>query len=135
MRFEHVLLPALCSQAHAAISFGQQEKLYDRENHHIAWWEGQSACSVKSAVEMGYTTVSLCSMKFKLPGDNTEYHAAYCGTNDFAIYRADGSLYGKCLGKDYGKKIDCGAVDHDVVKHYVLIRRGLYTKLMHKARA
>lgn len=46
-------------------------------------------------------------------------HAAYCGTNDLAIYRADGSLYGKCSGRDYGKKIDCGAVDHDVVKHYV----------------
>ncbi|PTD07122.1 hypothetical protein FCULG_00006327 [Fusarium culmorum] len=114
MQLTTALLAVLCSQAHAAISFGQQEKLYDRENHHIAWWEGQSACSQNSAVELGYASVNLCSMKFKLPD-----HAAYCGTNDLAIYRADGSLYGKCSGRDYGKKIDCGAVDHDVVKHYV----------------
>ncbi|KAF4333108.1 aldehyde reductase II [Fusarium beomiforme] len=118
MRFETILLATLCSRAYAAISFGQQTQYYDKENHHIAWWEGKSPCSEKSATVLGYANVNLCSNKFKLPGDDAEYHAAYCGTDDLAIYRADGSLYGKCSGKDYNKKIGCSGGDHDVIKHY-----------------
>ncbi|KAF5599875.1 hypothetical protein FPANT_2980 [Fusarium pseudoanthophilum] len=134
MRANLFLLSTLISQAIAAkISVGQQQS--GGKNYHIVWWEGETPCDGLGHI-LGSVDQSLCSFNFQLQNQgsicencslellaNSELttivdHFAYCGTNDLAIYRLDGSLYGKCSSKDYNKKLTCQDT-HDVIKHYV----------------
>ncbi|CEF78696.1 hypothetical protein SNK03_006560 [Fusarium graminearum] len=117
MRSDLFLLSTLISGAYTAqISVGQQQQSGGK-NYHVAWWEGDTPCDGLGHL-LGSVDKSLCSFDFQLQNQGSVYHFAYCGTDDLAIYRNDGSLYGKCSTKDFGKKLKCQN-SHDIIKQYV----------------
>ncbi|GIJ86307.1 hypothetical protein Asppvi_005194 [Aspergillus pseudoviridinutans] len=106
---------AVAVSSTAAVKVATGEQSNNGVNYAVVWKEGgEDLCRFNQL--LAPTSENPCDRNFWI--DNVNYHLAYCGTDNFGLYKADGSRVGGCT-RVPDKKFSCIAPWHDVIKHWV----------------
>ncbi|GFF26284.1 hypothetical protein IFM46972_01721 [Aspergillus udagawae] len=105
---------AVAVSSTAAVKVATGEQIYSGVNYAVAWKEGQDLCCFNQL--LAPVSENPCDRSFWI--DNVNYHLAYCGTDNFGLYKADGSRVGGCT-RVSDQKFHCDSPWHDVIKHWV----------------
>ncbi|KAL3483884.1 hypothetical protein BJX62DRAFT_244483 [Aspergillus germanicus] len=82
-------------------------------NYVVVWKDSEGPCNSNQL--LAPVSENACDTGFWI--DSAYYHLGCCGTDDFGLYKADGSRVGPCTRvKD--TKYQCSSSDHDVIKHW-----------------
>ncbi|KAL3461184.1 hypothetical protein BJX64DRAFT_165818 [Aspergillus heterothallicus] len=124
MKVSHLILTSLAVLVNstAAVQIFTGEQINDGVNYAVAWGKGVDTCRGRLLAPV---TENPCDKSFWY--GNVYYHLGNCGTNDFGLYKADGSRVGPC-NRVKDVKYTCGSGAHDTIKHctgLVAIERAL----------
>lgn len=110
MKVSQIILTSLAVavSSTAAIKIATGEHIYKDANYAVAWKEGQDPC--RNDHELAPVYANPCDCPFVIDSELRESasystdisdlysiaHLAYCGTNNFGLYKNDGSRVGGC---------------------------------------
>ncbi|KAF7131128.1 hypothetical protein CNMCM5793_004115 [Aspergillus hiratsukae] len=116
MKVSQIMLTslAIAVSSTAAIKIATGEQINWDVNYSVAWRDDQDPCHFNQL--LAPVSENPCDRSFWI--DNVLYHLSYCGTDNFGLYRDDGSRVGGCT-RVADKKWGCHSPKHDVIKHWI----------------